>query len=83
MIIKSKPGRVLWERSGFDTFNNVESVFEHEGVVVFVYVDDDGFVFVDGLGEDVFRQTVEHHAVDDSLDGTGAEFGVVAFVGEV
>lgn len=73
----------MWERSGFGVFINEGSVFEHEGIIVLVDVDDDGFVFVDGLGEDVFRQAVEHHAVDDSLDGTGAEFGVVAFVGEV
>ena len=57
------------------------SVFEDK--VFVVDVDDDRLVFVYSLSEYVFRQTVEHQAVYDSFDRTGAEFGVIAFVGEI
>lgn len=59
----------------------IGSVGEDE-VVVGVYVDDYGFVFVDFLGEDVLGEAVEDLTVDHSLDGTCTEFGVVAFAGE-
>ena len=60
-----------------------QSVLENQAVALRVDVDDYRMSAVYFLCEYVLRELVEHQAVYRTLDRTGAEFGVEAFVGEV
>ena len=50
-------------------------VAEHEAVAELI--DDDRFVAVHLVGENLLREVVEHELLDGALYGTGTEVGIV------